>query len=216
MQYEAARSANQDDFEAMLSLPERPGKNSVGRRSLVFCHPNHSRAALDRYFQVFPDGIFISEQAGQMISFACSIRTSQESIEAARNWSQTINENAGLAHQQDGQWMCVGRLAYTASPGHAHLSSELGPILVALKKLSVTLELEGVAFPSHFPGLGERSGTTTFQRSCIADPNNQVRSGLNPIGTAYHDGFRHGVALPNYLGDGRHFALMVWRRNSDR
>ena len=93
----------------------------------------------------------------------------------------------------------------------AHLIQEIGLLLSALKELALKEGLAGVAVATRFLGFRERAGTTEYQRSCIDDPHHQVRSGLDPTGVAYHTGFRHCLALPNYLGDGRHFALMVWR-----
>lgn len=206
-----ARNANCDDIEAMARLPEHPGQNSVGPRSLAFSHPEHSLTRLQPYFQVFRDGIFLSEEANHLISFACAIRISAKWIGTAHTWLEATGEGAEIAHIPNGQWLYVARLAYTAGPGHAHLSSELEPLLASLKNLAVNSGLSGVAFPAKFPGFRDLAGTTDFQRSCIKERNDQVRSGLHPIGVAHHIGFRHEIALPNYFGDGRHFALMVWR-----
>jgi hypothetical protein len=214
--YEAGRNANQKDFDAVLNLPERPGMTSIGPRSLAFCHPGHSRTALTPYFQSFPEGIFLSEEAGQITGFACAIRTSKQRIDTAHTWFQATSEGSGLSHLEDGQWLYVARFAYTAGPGHAPLLSELAPILIALQNLAASLDLEGVAFPTRFPGFRERFDPTAFQRSCIENPQDQVRSAMNPIGVAYYLGFRHRIALPKYLGDMKNFALMVWRRNGCR
>lgn len=214
--YTAARRAKLEDLAEMSRLPKRPGHTSIGPRSLAFCHPNHSKEMLEAYFSMYPQGIFVSEEDDHIISFACAVRTSKKAIEEPISWSDAIDDEKTLGHQKRGEWLYVSRLAYTVGPGHAHLTKEIGPLLAALQDLAVKQDLAGVAIATRFPGFRERSGTTPFQRSCIDDPHNQVRSGLNPTGIAYHAGFRHCLALPKYLGDGSHFALMVWRRNGDQ
>ncbi|MEP2892475.1 hypothetical protein [Tateyamaria sp.] len=214
--YTAARRAKLEDLAEMSRLSKRPGHTSIGSRSLAFCHPNHSKETLEAYFSMYPQGIFVSEEDDHIISFACAVRTSIKAIEEPIAWSDATAGGKTLGHQKRGQWLYVSRLAYTAGPGHAHVTKEIGPLLIALQNLAVKQGLAGVAIATQFPGRRERSGTTPFQRSCIDDPHDQVRSGLNPTGIAYHAGFRHCLALPNYLGDGRHFALMVWRRNIDQ
>ena len=214
--YNAARRAKLEDLAAMSRLPKRPGHNSVGPRSLAFCHPNHSKDTLEAYFSIYPQGIFISEVEDSIISFACAVRTDAKTIEEPIAWTDATESETALRHHKKGEWLYVSRLAYTAGPGHAHLTEEIIPLLIALQDLAVTQDMAGVAIAVKFPGFRERSGTTAFQRLCINDRHNQVRSGLDPVGVAYHAGFRHGLALPNYLGNGRHFALMVWQRDSDQ
>ncbi len=212
--YTAARRAKLEDLAEMSRVTKRPGRNSVGSRSLAFCHPNHSKETLQAYFSMYPQGIFVSEEGERIISFACAVRTSTKAIEEPIAWSDVTDGEKTLGHQKRGKWLYVSRLTYTAGPGHAHVSKEIGPLLTALQDLAVKQGLAGVAFATRFPGLRERSGTTAFQRSCIDEPHHQVRSGLAPTGISYQVGFRHCVSLSNYLGDGRHFALMVWRRNA--
>lgn len=211
MRYAAGRCAEKDDFKVMLHLPAHPGKDTVGPRSLAFCHPNHSEKVLEIYFSAFPQGIFVSEEDGQIISFACAIRTSERLIKVPIAWSEATCESRRLAHDPEGDWLYVGRLAYTAGPGHAHVSVEIGPLLVALQEMAVALNLKGVAFPAPFPGFRERSGTSKFQCSTIEESYSPVRSGLHPIGIAVDAGYQHEIALPNYLDNGKHFALMAWR-----
>jgi len=213
LKYKAARKANLDDLEPMFQLPKRPGQNSVGKRSLAFCHPNHGRETLEAYFAAFRQGIFVSEAESQIVSFACTIRTSCFPIQEPMAWSDATGEGTVLSHSNKGEWLYVSRLAYTAGPGHAHLSEEIGPLLTSLQELTVELNLQGVAFPTRFSGFRERSGTTEFQRSTIDNNNSLERSGLRPLGIALYVGFKHEIALPNYLGDGRHFAMMVWRND---
>ena len=210
-----ARRAEPKDLKRMYELPSSPGLTSIGPRSLAFCHPNHSRETLACYFETFPQGIFVSEYDGGIVGFACAIRAPGNVVDEPNTWSDPTVNRALLSHQEGGEWLYVSRLTYTAGPGHAHLSNEVGPLLAALQGLAKQLDLSGVAVALRFPGYRERSGTTPFQRACIDDQHNQVRSGLNPIGVAYYQGFRHHLALPNYLGDGQHFALMVWNRLSD-
>jgi len=209
-----ARRAKLEDLAAMSRLPKRPGRTPIGSRSLVFCHPDHSKEKLEAYYSTFPQGIFISELDGDIIGFACAIRISEKVIEEPIPWSDGTENETVLSHQKQGSWLYVSRMAYTAGPGHAHLSQEIGTLLVAFQNLAVKQNLAGIAVATPFPGYRERSGTSPFQRSCIDDPRNQVRSGMHPIGVAHHAGFRHCLALPNYLGDARHFALMVWNRTS--
>lgn len=213
MKYKAARRANLVDLEPMFHLPKKPGQNSVGMRSLAFCHPNHSREALEAYWAAFRQGMFVSEVDGQIVSFACAIRTSCLPIQEPLAWSDATGEGTLLCHSNKGEWLYVSRFAYTAGPGHAHLSEEIGPLLTSLQELAVKLNLQGVAFPTRFSGLRDRSGTTEFQRSTIDDKNSLERSGLRPLGIAAYAGFEHEIALPNYLGDAKHFAMMVWRNN---
>lgn len=196
----------------MTSLPKRPGRNSVGPRSLAFCHPNHSKETLEAYFSIYPSGVFVSEQDEEIISFLCAIRTTERSITNRTVWSDAFVSETPVAHHKSGEWLYVNRLTYTAGPGHAHLSHEIGPLLTALQEQCSKLELAGIAFPVRFSGHRERSGTDEFQRSIIDDQHSQERSGLRPLGIAYYIGFRHQLALPNYLGVARHFALMVWKR----
>ncbi len=211
MKYKAARRAKLVDLEPMLQLPKKPGHNSVGKRSLAFCHPNHSRETLETYFGTFPQAMFVSEEEDQIISFACAIRTSGKPTQEPIVWSDATGDGATLNHDKNGAWLYVSRLAYTAGPGHAHVSKEIGPLLVSLQELAVRLKLQGVAFPTRFSGFRERSGTTEFQRTTIDDKGSLERSGLRPLGIAFQAGFEHEIALPNYLGDGKHFAMMVWR-----
>jgi hypothetical protein len=214
LKYLAARKAKLEDLAEMSGLPKRPGHTSIGPRSLAFCHPNHSKKTLQAYFSMYPQGIFVSEEDDHIISFAGAGRTSTKAIEEPIAWSDATDSERALSHQKQGEWLYVSRLAYTAGPGHAHLTKEIGPILTALQDLAVKQGLTGVAIATRFPGFRERSGTTSFQRSCIDDPRHQVRSGLSPTGIAYHAGFRHCLALPKYLGDGGHFALMAWRKDT--
>ena len=167
---------------------------------------------LASHFSVFPQGIFVSEDDGHVIGFACAIRTTEKMMEEPIAWSDIAGNGEALGHNEKGEWLYVSRLTYTAGPGHAPVTNEIGPLLNALKNLADEQSLAGVAIALRFHGFRERSGATTFQRTCIDDPRNQVRSAMNPIGVAYDIGFRHHLALPNYLGDARHFALMVWRR----
>ncbi len=211
MKYKAARRAKFVDLEPMLRLPNSPGHNSVGRRILAFCHPNHSRDTLEAYFETFPQAMFVSEDEDQIISFACAIRTSGKPIQEPIVWSDATGDGATLNHDKDGAWLYVSRLVYTEGPGHAHVSREIGPLLVSLQELTVRLNLQGVAFPTRFSGFRERSGTSEFQRSTIDDKRSLERSGLRPLCIAFDAGFEHEIALPNYLGDGKHFAMMVWR-----
>ncbi len=207
-----ARRAEPKDLKPMSELPKKPGHTSIGPRSLAFCHPNHSKEALERYFDTFPSGIFVSEDDADIVGFACAIRAHENVVQEPITWSDGAASGTPLSHQDDGEWLYVSRLTYTAGPGHAHISREVGPLLAALQGLAKQLDLAGVAVAMRFPGFRERSGTTSFQRKCIDDQRNQVRSGLHPIGVAHFQKFRHRLALPNYLGDGRHFALMVWHR----
>ncbi len=210
--FEPAKRANLGDLAAMTSLPKRPGQTSIGPRSLAFCHPNHSKETLEAYFSIYPSGIFVSERDGEIISFLCAIRTTQKSITEPNVWSDAFARDARVSHHKSGDWLYIKRLTYTAGPGHAHLSHEIGPLLTALQQQCSELELAGIAFPVRVSGLSERSGTDEFQRSKIDDPSSFDRSGLRPLGIAYYLGFRHLLALPNYLGDAQHFALMCWER----
>lgn len=210
--FEPARRANLGDLATMTSLPKRPGRTSIGPRSLAFCHPNHSKETLEAYFSIYPPGIFVSERDGEIISFLCAIRTTHKSIAEPNVWSDASARDARVTHHKSGDWLYVKRLTYTAGPGHAHLSHEIGPLLTALQEQCSKLDLAGIAFPVRFSGFRERSGTDKFQRSIIDDQHSQERSGLRPLGIAYYVGFRHQLALPNYLGDARHFALMTWER----
>ncbi|WP_299419564.1 hypothetical protein [uncultured Shimia sp.] len=212
--YSAARNANIKDLARMAELPCRPGLSSTGPRSLAFCHPKHSYETLEAHFSVFPQGIFVSENEGGIISCACAVRVEKEAIELPTAWFDGMEKGTPLSHHEQGTWLYVSRLAYTAGPGHASLSQELAPLLTALQQLAVKQQLSGVTIAARFPGFRDRSGTTSFQRSCIDDPRHQVRSGRHPIGVAHKTGFRHGTALPNYLGDDQHFSLMVWNRNA--
>jgi hypothetical protein len=199
----------------MSRLPKHPGDTSIGPRSLAFSHPNHSKETIEAHFSTYQQGVFICEEDGRIISFVCAIRTSENTIHEPIAWSDFMKDEKTLGHKKTGEWLYVNRLAYTAGPGHAHLTKEIGLLLTALKDLAVKEGLAGVAIATRFLGFRERAGTTAYQRSCIDDPHNQMRSGLNPTGVAYHFGFRHCLALPNYLGDGRHFALMVWRVDAE-
>lgn len=210
-----ARRAEPADLQRMSELPKNPGLTPIGPRSLAFCSPNHSREVLASYFETFPEGIFVSEYDGDIVGLACAIRASGRDVDEPIAWSEGAKRGTPLSHQSDGEWLYVSRLAYTTAPGHAHLSREVGPLLAALQGLAEKLDLSGVAVALRFPGYRERSGATSFQRARIEDRHAHVRSGLNPIGVAYCQDFRHRFALPNYLGDGRNFALMVWNRVSD-
>lgn len=210
--FKSARRANLGDLAAMTSLPKRPGQTSVGPHSLAFCHPNHSKETLEAYFSIYPSGIFVSERDGEIISFLCAIRTTQKSIAEPIVWSDAFTRDTQVAHHKSGDWLYVKRLTYTAGPGHAHLSHEIEPLLTALQEQCSKLDLAGIAFPVTFSGLTDRPGTNEYQRSKIDDPSSFDRSGLRPLGIAYYIGFRHQLALPNYLGGARHFALMVWER----
>ena len=210
-----ARRAEPKDLEPMSVLPKVPGHTSIGPRSLAFCHPNHSKETLEGYFDTFPSGIFVSEDSGHIVGFACAIRARRNVVDKPITWSDGTSSGTPLSHQADGEWLYVSRLTYTAGPGHAHISQEVGPLLAALQGMAEQLDLAGVAVGMRFPGFRERSGTKSFQRACIDDHHDQVRSGLHPIGVAYSQNYRHCLALANYLGDGRHFALMVWKRYAD-
>lgn len=213
--FELARRAEPEDLKQLSALPKKPGHTSIGPRSLAFCHPNHSEETLEGYFETFPQGIFVSEVDGHIVGFVSAIRVPSNVVEEPINWSEGTETGTPLGHIEAGEWLYVSRLAYTSGPGHAHISNEVGPLLTSLQGLAERLDLAGVAVALRFPGFRERSGTTSFQRACIDDQHNQVRSGLNPIGVAHYQGFRHYLALPNYLGDGCHFALMVWSRQHD-
>lgn len=210
--FELARRAEPEDLEQLSALPKNPGHTSIGPRSLAFCHPNHCKETLGGYFETFPQGIFVSEVDGHIVGSVFAIRVPRNVVEEPITWSEGTETGTPLGHIEAGEWLYVSRLAYTAGPGHAHISNEVGPLLVALQGLANRLDLAGVAVALRFPGFRERAGTTSFQRECIDDQHSQVRSGLNPIGVAHCQNFRHYLALPNYLGDGRHFALMVWSR----
>lgn len=212
--YPKARKAKLQDLTVMSMLPKRPGNTSSGPRSLAFCHPNHSQETLERYYSTYPEGILVGEDNGRIVSFACAIRTSGKVVEAPITWSEGAESQTDLSHQKNGRWLYVSRLTYTAGPGHAHIGCEVGSLLTSLQDLAVKRDLFGVAFAARFPGFRQRSGTSPFQRAAIEDQDDEVRSGLHPIGVAHYIGFRHCLALPDYLGDGRHFALMVWKRNA--
>ena len=207
-----ARRAEPKDLKPMSELPKKPGHTSIGPRSLAFCHPNHGKETLEGYFKTFPSGIFVSEDGGDIVGFACAIRAPGNVVDEPITWSDGTASGTPLSHHADGEWLYVSRLTYTAGPGHAPICQEVGALLAALQGLAEQLDLAGVAVGMRFPGFRERSGTTLFQSACIDDQHNQVRSGLHPIGVAHYQNFRHCLALPNYLGDGCHFALMVWRR----
>ena len=214
MMFDTARTATRGDLADMASLPERPGRNSVGPRSLAYRHPDRSENRLEAHFSAYPEGTFISEEEGQIIGYVCSVRVSEDLITTPAKWADLFPGRTEFAPQTTGGWLYVSHFACTAGLGHAHLSNEIGPLLTALQHHASQLDLTGVAFPARFAGLRERSGTDAFQRSTIADPRSLDRSGLRPIGVAYYRGFRHGIALPNYLGDSRHFALMVWKAHA--
>jgi hypothetical protein len=127
----------------------------VGRRCLAFAHPDHGPETLEAYFAVFPQGIFVSEDEDRIMS--------------PMPWSDATGDGTTLAHDKDGTWLYVSRLAFTAGPGHAPVLHEIAPLLIALQQCAVRFGLQGVAFPTRFRGLRERSGTTAFQASVIDD-----------------------------------------------
>ena len=211
MMFSIARTATRGDLADMASLPERPGRNSVGPRSLAYRHPHRAEEGVEAHFPAYPEGTFISEEEGQIVGYVCSVRVSEDLITTPAKWADLFHGRTEFAPQTTGGWLYVSHFACTAGPGHAHLSNEIGPLLTALQHHASQRDLTGVTFPAPFLGRRDRSETDAFQRSIIADPRSQERSGLRPIGVAYALEFRHGIALPNYLGEGRNFALMVWK-----
>lgn len=211
---QAARPVRQDDFETILGLLANPGRTSAGKRGIAVCFPNPVTETLRSCFEVFPRGTFVSEEAENIIGFAGSVRLQKQIALAPHLLSEITRGDNGLSHDPDGNWLYVCHLILTVGPGHSPLFNELNPLLEALKRLVLDLSLEGVVFAAPFPGFNRRSGTTNYQRSCIQEPHSFASSAHHAIGCALTADFEHEIAFPNYLGSGRHFALMAWRRNT--
>ena len=132
----------------------------------------------------------------------------------------TMAKKVTSDHDREGQWLYVCRMLLTCGAGHQSLGPELSPLLEGMKTLAVQVGLAGVAVALPFPGLRERSGRTLHQRQCFEE-GAQHRGGAGrlvgvtgsgvSINVAFDAGFTHQIALPNYTGGPKHFALMVWR-----
>ncbi|MEX0305282.1 MAG: hypothetical protein AB3N24_22925 [Leisingera sp.] len=211
MRFLPARPVLRDDLPVIAGLPDSPGANAAWPRSAPYVYPNHSLEVISSCYNSFPEGAFASGPKGATIGFVNAIRLPGCKILAPHEWWNAIGQGTGSTHEPDGDWLYVCRLLLTAGPGHASLLHELVPLLDALNGLAVQAGLTGVAFAAPFPGKRNRSGTTDFQRSCFEDPRNMIHLAGSVIGCAEIAGFRHELALPNYLGHCRHFALLTWR-----
>lgn len=215
----SARTVNHDDLNAIVELQDNPGVDTLGQRSVAFVHPEHSGATVNACFDRFPQGAFVSENGGRIIGYANAIRLQPRVVLTTHDWITATRDGSGISHDPAGSWLYVCRMLLTAGAGQQSLAQELSPLLVSLKTLVEQAGLDGVAIALPFPGLRERSGTSVFQKQVLEEgPKKSGRPGLPgalgasaTINVALSDGFNHQVALPNYVGTYRHFALMVWR-----
>ena len=215
----SARTVIHDDLNAIVKLQDNPGVDTLGQRSLAFVHPEHSGATVNACFDRFPQGAFVSENGGRIIGYANAIRLQPSVALTTHDWITATRDGSGISHDPAGSWLYVCRMLLTAGAGHQSLGPELSPILVSLKTLAEQAGLEGVAIALPFPGKRERSGTTEFQKKALEEGakdwgHPHLSGAMGPsasINVALSDEFNHRIALPNYAGKFKHFALMVWR-----
>ncbi len=161
----------------------------------------------------------MSENGGSIIGYANAIRLSPRVALTTHDWVTATRDGTGISHDPPGNWLYVCWMLLTAGAGHQSLGPELSPLLDSLKTLAEQAGLEGVAIALPFPGKRERSGTTEFQKQALEEgakdwghPRLFGAMGQSAsINVALSDGFNHQIALPNYAGRSKHFALMVWR-----
>jgi hypothetical protein len=221
MRNSLTRIVRQQDLKTIVDLQEQPGTNSVGRRSVAFVHPNHTQSSISSCLDRFPQGSFVSEEHGKIVGFVSAIRFPGHQVLEMHKWAEITKDGTGVSHDPAGKWLYVCRMLLTAGPGHNSLGPELSPLLQALKTVAGQFALDGIAIALPFPGFRDRSGTTDFQRQCLVDesgdPHRPHLSAMGPsasINVALNKGFSHEIALPDFTGGHRHFALMVWRNDA--
>jgi len=215
----SARTVIHDDLNTIVKLQDNPGVDTLGQRSVAFVHPEHSGATVNACFDRFPQGAFVSENGGRIIGYANAIRLQSRLALTTHEWITATRDGSGISHDPAGSWLYVCRMLLTVGAGHQSLVRELSPLLISLKTLVEQTGLDGLAIALPFPGLRERSGTTEYQKQAFekgAQKSGRPRlpgalGSFASINVALSDGFNHQIALPNYVGTSRHFALMVWR-----
>ncbi len=218
----SARAVIYEDLTAIANLPNNPGEDSLGPRSVAVVHPNHSYIAVNACFESFPQGAFVSEIEGRIVGYVNAICLPSRIVLAPHSWSMVTQKGTGVSHNPAGKWLYVCRMLITVGAGHQSLGPELSPLLTTLKSLALRNRLDGVAVALPFPGKRERSGTTSFQRERLEEGAGQwglahyLSGAMGPaksINIALKEGFDHHIALPNYVSRSDHFALMVWRNS---
>lgn len=215
----SARTVIHDDLNAIVKLQDNPGVDTLGQRCVAFVHPEHSGATVNACFDRFPQGAFVSENGGRIIGYANAIRLQPRVALTTHDWITATRDGSGISHDPAGSWLYVCRMLLTAGASHQSLARELSPLLVSLKALVEQAGLDGVAIALPFPGKRERSGTTEYQKLALEEGAKdsgrpRLSGAMGPsasINVALSDGFNHQIALPNYVGISKHFALMVWR-----
>ncbi|MEO0862789.1 MAG: hypothetical protein AAFY65_19515 [Pseudomonadota bacterium] len=185
---------------------------AIGRAHLKALWARDPAAAKDlaRAFDDFPEGALAVERDGDAIGLGAALRVPSAQVLAPHTW-QTIDEAARASvHLVGEDWLYLAHWTMAPPPGIGAQFQPTVALLQGYRDLVQKLRLRGLAVPAPFPGFRERSGRTDFQRAAIEDPGSAERSTTSFIGAAHEAGLRHRCALPNYRGDGRHRALMVW------